>query len=225
MRRAALMAARPAELVDALNHHDRSWHEGHAGAFPVGPTFGTDYSADGSGGGHADGQGAPGAAHRRHQRRRGTVVHPVPPAVAHERADDREAVGRCRRRARERITAAYPDYPSPAACIQFGGDFAFGSAAWQIAEAHGQHAPTYLYRYDYAPRTLRWSGLGATHATELFAVFDVYRTRFGSLLTAAADRQLCPAGQSTMCSRGGGPSAAPGCPARTGLHTPRMSGR
>ena len=91
--------------------------------------------------------------------------------------------------ARERITAAYPDYPAPSACIQLGGDFAFGSAAWQIAEAHSAHAPTYLYRYDYAPRTLRWSGLGATHATELLAVFDVYRTRFGALLTAAADRR------------------------------------
>jgi para-nitrobenzyl esterase len=31
--------------------------------------------------------------------------------------------------------------------------------------------------------------LGATHATELFAVFDVYRTKFGRLLTAAADRR------------------------------------
>ena len=91
--------------------------------------------------------------------------------------------------ARERITAAYPDYPSAAACIQLGGDFAFSSAAWQIAEAHSGHAPTYLYRYDYAPRTLRWSGLGATHATELLAVFDVYRTRFGALLTAAADQR------------------------------------
>jgi para-nitrobenzyl esterase len=90
---------------------------------------------------------------------------------------------------RERITAAYPGYPDPAACIQFGGDFAFGSAAWQIAEAHSTHAATYLYRYDYAPRTLRWSGLGATHATELLAVFDVYRTTFGRLLTAAADRR------------------------------------
>jgi len=37
--------------------------------------------------------------------------------------------------------------------------------------------PPYLYRYDYAPRALRWSGLGATHATELLAVFDFYRTR------------------------------------------------
>jgi para-nitrobenzyl esterase len=90
---------------------------------------------------------------------------------------------------RERITAAYPGYPDPAACIQFGGDFAFGSAAWQIAEARSRHAPTYLYRYDYAPRTLRWSGLGATHATELLAVFDIYRTKFGRLLTAAADRR------------------------------------
>jgi len=91
--------------------------------------------------------------------------------------------------ARERITAAYPDYPSASACIQLGGDFAFSSAAWQIAEAHSTHAPTHLYRYDYAPRTLRWSGLGATHATELLAVFDVYRTRFGALLTAAADQR------------------------------------
>ena len=89
---------------------------------------------------------------------------------------------------RKRIIAAYPGYPDPAACIRLGGDFAFGSAVWQIAEAHSRHAPTYRYRYDYAPRTLHWSGLGATHATELFAVFDVYRTRFGSLLTAAADQ-------------------------------------
>ena len=90
---------------------------------------------------------------------------------------------------RDRITAAYPGYPSPSACVRLGGDFAFGTAAWQIAEAHGRHAPTYVYRYDYAPRTLHWSGLGATHATELLAVFDVYRTRFGPLLTAAADRR------------------------------------
>ena len=90
--------------------------------------------------------------------------------------------------ARERITAAYPNYPKSEACIQLGGDFAFSTAAWQIAEAHTHHAPTYLYRYDYAPRTLQWSGFGATHATELFAVFDIYRTRFGALLTAAADR-------------------------------------
>ena len=121
--------------------------------------------------------------------------------------------------ARERITAAYPDYPDPSACIQLGGDFAFSSAAWQIAEAHSKHAPTYLYRYDYAPRTLRWSGLGATHATELFAVFDIYRTRFGALLTAVADRRL-RCGSATKCNDAGGRSAAPVCRATTGPPTP-----
>lgn len=89
---------------------------------------------------------------------------------------------------RDRITAAYPDYPSASARIRLSGDFAFSSAAWQLAEAHSAHAPTYLYRYDYAPRTLHWSGLGATHATELLAVFDLYRTRLGAMLTAAGDR-------------------------------------
>jgi para-nitrobenzyl esterase len=91
--------------------------------------------------------------------------------------------------ARDRITAAYPGYPGPAACVRLGGDFAFSSAAWQIGDAHSRHAPTYLYRYDYAPRTLNWSGLGATHGTEMLAVFDVYRSRFGSVLTAAGDRR------------------------------------
>jgi para-nitrobenzyl esterase len=89
---------------------------------------------------------------------------------------------------RERILAAYPGYPRPDVCLQLGADFAFGSAGWQIAQAHSKHAPTYLYRYDYAPRTLTWSGLGATHAMELLAVFDFYRTRIGSLLTLAVDR-------------------------------------
>jgi para-nitrobenzyl esterase len=91
--------------------------------------------------------------------------------------------------ARERIAAAYPEYPQPHACVQLGADMCFGSAAWDIADKHSRYAPTYLYRYDYAPRTLNWTGLGATHATELLAVFDVYRTRFGSLLTVAADRR------------------------------------
>ncbi len=96
---------------------------------------------------------------------------------------------------RDRITAAYPGYPHPEACVQLGGDFAFGTAAWQIAEAHGAHAPTYVYRYDYAPRTLHWSGLGATHAMELLAVFDIYRTRLGGALTVGIDRTLGTEGE------------------------------
>jgi para-nitrobenzyl esterase len=44
-----------------------------------------------------------------------------------------------------------------------------------------------VYRYDYATRALHLSGLGATHAMELLAVFDVYRSRFGRLLAAGVD--------------------------------------
>jgi len=89
----------------------------------------------------------------------------------------------------QQIRAAYPGYPDPAACLALGGDFAFASMAWQIAEAHSRHAPTYLYRYDYSPRTLSWAGIGASHATELLAVFDVYDTALGSMLTLAGDRR------------------------------------
>lgn len=90
---------------------------------------------------------------------------------------------------RARIIAAYPGYPHPEVCLQIGGDLSFGSLAWGIAEAHGRHCATYLYRYDFAPRTLTWAGFGATHATELLAVFDLYRNRFGRLLTLAGDRR------------------------------------
>ena len=72
--------------------------------------------------------------------------------------------------------------------MRIGSDVVFGSNAWRIADAHARHAPTYLYRYDFAPRLLSWSGFGATHGTELLAVFDVYRSRFGRLLTLPGDR-------------------------------------
>ncbi len=160
---------------------------GMLGAFAVGPTSGTDYLP-------LDPVDA----------MRTGAAHPVPLIIGNNAHEGRlftrwlkllptnesmieGLLGGLEAEHRERITAAYPGYPDEAACIRLGGDFAFGTAAWQIAESHSVHAPTYRYRYDYAPRTLHWSGLGATHATELFAVFDVYRTRFGSLLTAAAD--------------------------------------
>jgi para-nitrobenzyl esterase len=91
--------------------------------------------------------------------------------------------------AAQKVRDAYPGYPNKAACLAFGSDFTFGARAWELAEANCAHAPTYHYRYDYAPRPMQWSGFGATHATELLAVFDVYSTRVGSLLTVAGDRR------------------------------------
>jgi para-nitrobenzyl esterase len=185
----ALMRATPAELVAAQNRLIDDGVRDMLGAFPIGPVFGDEVLP-------LDPLDAmqKGKAHR------------VPLIVGNNAEEGRlftrflqllptnepmiEALlAEVDPAARERITEAYPDYPERSACIRMGGDFAFGSAAWAMAEAHGRHAPTYLYRYDYAPRVLRWSGLGATHATELLAVFGIYRTKLGALLTAPVDRR------------------------------------
>jgi para-nitrobenzyl esterase len=184
----ALMRASAEQLVETQHLLIDEGMENRLGAFPIGPVVGDDVlpvdpvEAMRSGRAHRVPLIVGTNAEEGRLFTRFLGMLPTNEAMVEELLAETEPA------ARERITAAYPGYPAPSACIQLGGDFAFSSAAWQIAEAHGNHAPTYLYRYDYAPRTLRWSGLGATHATELLAVFDVYRTRFGALLTAAADR-------------------------------------
>ncbi len=184
-----LMRASADQFVETQHRLIDQGMENRLGAFPIGPVFGDDVlpvdpvEAMRTGRAHRVPLIVGTNAEEGRLFTRFLKMLPTNESMIEELLADTEPA------ARERITAAYPDYPAPSACIQLGGDFAFSSAAWQIAEAHGSHAPTYLYRYDYAPRTLRWSGLGATHATELLAVFDVYRTRFGALLTAAADRR------------------------------------
>jgi len=185
---AALMSATPARLVDALDELIARGMTDMPGAFPAGPACGTDFLPEDPVVAMAEG-----TAHRvplivgtnADEGRLFTRFMPLLPT--NERMIEK-LLTYTDESSRDRITAAYPGYPSASACIRLGGDFAFGTAAWQAAEAHSRHAPTYVYRYDYAPRTFHWSGFGATHATELFAVFDVYRTRFGWGLTAAADR-------------------------------------
>ena len=184
---AALRAARPAELVDALHRLILEGQRDMLGAFAIGPAYGTDFLPKEPVMAMADGD-----AHR-------------VPLIVGTNADEGRlftrflkllptnevAIERLLAQAdpveRERILAAYPGYPDPAVCVQLGGDLIFGAAVWQIAHAHSRHAPTFVYRYDYATRALRWSGFGATHATELLAVFDVYRSRFGRWLAAGVD--------------------------------------
>ncbi|MDI9915234.1 carboxylesterase/lipase family protein [Rhodococcus sp. IEGM 1379] len=72
---------------------------------------------------------------------------------------------------KERALAAYPTYPHRNAAADLGGDITFWEPAILCAQGHCTVAPTYSYRYDFAPRLLRLLGIGATHATELFAVF------------------------------------------------------
>lgn len=183
----ALLAARPGDLVDALEHLIIKGHADMMGAFAIGPTWGTDYLPQDP----VDAM-------------RSGKAHPVPLIVGTNADEGRlftrflkllptthVAIERILSGAdpvdRERITAAYPGYPDAAACVRMGADFIFGSAVWQIAQAHSVHAPTHVYRFDFATRALQLAGMGATHATELFAVFDLYRSRFGMLLSGGVD--------------------------------------
>lgn len=70
-----------------------------------------------------------------------------------------------------RALAAYPTYPHRYASADIGGDVTFWEPMILCAQGHCDVAPTYSYRYDFAPRLLHLAGMGATHATELFAVF------------------------------------------------------
>ncbi|RDI35593.1 para-nitrobenzyl esterase [Rhodococcus sp. AG1013] len=91
--------------------------------------------------------------------------------------------------ARARVVGAYAGYPDPAAAIDLGGDLTFWRPSVQIAEAHSVHAPTYSYRFDFAPRLMHWLDLGATHAFEMFAVFGYGDSAAGRALTAPGGRR------------------------------------
>jgi para-nitrobenzyl esterase len=185
-----LLRVSPAELLAAQERLLTEGTRAMLGAFPIGPVFGDDLlpldpvEAMRRGSAHrvpliVGSNAEEGRLFTRFLKMLPTTEPMVEAVLANTEAG-----------VRDRIIAAYPEYPNRTACIQLGGDFAFNAAVWEIAEAHGAHAPTYVYRYDFAPRVLRWSGLGATHATELFAVFDVYRSGgLGRLLTAGADRR------------------------------------
>jgi para-nitrobenzyl esterase len=89
---------------------------------------------------------------------------------------------------KSRILAAYPRYPDRHAAVQLGGDVSFWEPSVLVAQGHTRAAPTYAYRYDFAPNLLRWTGFGATHATELFAVFGSVDSPLGKAATALGGR-------------------------------------
>ncbi len=63
--------------------------------------------------------------------------------------------------------------------VRLAGDALFWGPMMSFVDGHNQHSSTYVYRYDFNPKVLRWVGLGATHATELFAVFGAFRLALG----------------------------------------------
>ena len=175
----AVLRARPADLVRAMDTVMTTSMDSMMGAAPVGPTSGDDFlpldpfEAMKQGTAHkipliVGTNADEGRLFTRFMKLLPTTEHAIERMLAHSPPE-----------VRQRILA----------CVQFGGDMIFNTAAWQIAEAHAKLAPTYVYRYDFAPRTLHWTGFGATHATELLAVFGIYRSRVGAVLTAGVDQR------------------------------------
>ena len=90
---------------------------------------------------------------------------------------------------RDGVVAAYKGYPHKRQTVEIGGDAVFWHPAIQVAQAHARYAPAWCYRFDYAPRAARLSGLGATHGLDLPAVFGTYSSGVGKALVRLGDRR------------------------------------
>ncbi|WP_181408938.1 carboxylesterase/lipase family protein [Schumannella soli] len=82
------------------------------------------------------------------------------------------------------LTATYPGLPKQRHAMDLAGDHAFWFPSVAAASGHSRYAPTYMYRFDLAPRLARLLGLDATHGIELFAVFDKARSVLGRVMGA-----------------------------------------
>ena len=76
---------------------------------------------------------------------------------------------------REAVLAVYARRPLSRG-VRVATDIAFRMPALWTAAGHSTVAPTFLYRFDYAPRLLRLTGVGAAHATELPYVWGDFGT-------------------------------------------------
>jgi para-nitrobenzyl esterase len=121
--------------------------------------------------------------------------------------------------ARARVLAAYP---GRGAVVDVAGDHAFWWPATRVAEGHSTVAPTFVYRFDLAPRLLRLTGIGATHTADLLPVFGEVDSLLARAVTALGGRAALRAVSARMqehwvhVARHGTP--APGWPAHDAEH-------
>ena len=97
--------------------------------------------------------------------------------------------------AKERVLAAYPDYPRRRALVAFGSDVMFGGPAWAFADAYSAQAPTHMYRFDHFGWSLRVLGLGATHGSEIVHIQHSYASFIGRKLHPLGRRLQPPVGR------------------------------
>ncbi|MUL67104.1 hypothetical protein BOO86_21705 [Mycobacterium sp. CBMA 234] len=91
---------------------------------------------------------------------------------------------------RDEVLAAYPGYPKSSATTRIGTDSFFRRPVIAVAEGHQAHAPTYLYRFDYAPPLLRKSGIGAFHGADILPVFGLADNWLTRVMAAGGREEL-----------------------------------
>ena len=96
--------------------------------------------------------------------------------------------------ARDRVLAAYRDFPRRRALVDFGSDAMFGAPTWAFVDAYSADAPTHMYRFDHTTWTLKALGLGATHGSEIVHIQHSYSSYLG--------RKLHPLGRRVQPSVG-----------------------
>ncbi|APE35153.1 carboxylesterase [Nocardia mangyaensis] len=99
------------------------------------------------------------------------------------------AFGRYEPGAEQQVTSRYAGYPAARTAVRVASDLMFLRPTLAVLEGHSRHAPTYAYRFDFAPRALRLAGLGATHALDLVPVFGWVDGPVGRAMTAAGGRR------------------------------------
>ncbi|WP_330250456.1 carboxylesterase/lipase family protein [Nocardia sp. NBC_00565] len=186
----ALITAGANDIRRAVDQTSGQVLREHPGLFPIGPVVDGDYLPQAPVDAIADG-----TAHRLPliigtNRDEGTLFAkfadelPTTPGRLHTlltRAGGEEL--------ESRVIAAYPGYPDPKIAVRAGGDYVFWRPSVTTMAGHSRHAPTYAYRYDFAPRALYLAGIGATHASDLIPVFGAADSPFGRALTAAGGRR------------------------------------
>lgn len=86
------------------------------------------------------------------------------------------------------IIAAYQGYPEKSALMAITRDGLFRIPTIRAAEAQAEHAPTWMYRFDWSSPGLRWRGLNATHGIEIPFILDQLDSKTARLLTTFARR-------------------------------------
>ncbi|CAM3790178.1 carboxylesterase/lipase family protein [Tsukamurella strandjordii] len=184
-----LDSASTEELGRAGNRLMAALNQEQLGVVPFGPTVDGDYLPEDPEAAIAAGRGAQVPLIIGTNRTEATLFTKMPgmgkpsaDRVAHTLGVDQATA--------DELAKSYPGYPGVNALNRMIGDYMFWAPSVRIGQAHSKHQPTYFYRYDFAPKMLDLLGYGATHATELMAVFGVYHGITGWVMGALGDRRV-----------------------------------